>query len=164
MTATANAMQVLTVGLENEVFALDASRVHEILDQVPITEVPNAKPFVSGVINVRGKVVPLADLRLRFGMAPTAASIDTRVVVIEVELGDEPTTVGILADKVYEVTEIAAASIEDTPKVGMRWRPEFIKGVGKKDADFIIVLDIDRVFNTAGPALEHGSDGSDSRG
>lgn len=154
MTTTATTMQVLTVGLDREVFALDAGRVSEILDSVPVTEVPNARPYVSGVINVRGKVVPLADLRLRFGMERAAASLDTRIVVIEVDLGGEPTTVGILADKVYEVTEIAGASIEETPRVGMRWRPEFIKGIGKKDADFVIVLDIDRVFNTEGPALE----------
>ncbi|MEW5726304.1 MAG: chemotaxis protein CheW [Pseudomonadota bacterium] len=158
MIMPATAMQVLTVGLEREVFALDAGRVSEILDAVPVTEVPNARPFVSGVINVRGKVVPLADLRLRFGMECAAASLDTRIVVIEVDLDGEPTTVGILADKVYEVTEIASASIEETPRVGMRWRPEFIKGIGKKDADFIIVLDIDRVFNSEGPAMEGPSE------
>lgn len=147
MTSTDSAMQVLTVGLQNEVFALDAGRVREILDLVPVTEVPNARDFVGGVINVRGNVVPLADLRQRFGMERRDATVDTRIVVVEVAMGDEPTTVGLLADKVYEVTEIAAADIEETPKVGLRWRPEFIKGIGKKGADFIIVLDIDRVFD-----------------
>lgn len=161
MTATPKTMQVLTVGLQDEIFALDAGRVSEILDAVPVTEVPNARPFVSGVINVRGKVVPLADLRLRFGMERKQASLDTRIVVIEVLLGDEPTTIGILADKVYEVTEIAGASIEETPRVGMRWRPEFIKGIGKKDADFIIVLDIDRVFNTEAPAMDWSPDATE---
>mgnify|MGYP000896871156 CR=1 FL=1 len=159
MTTTNSAMQVLTVGLDREIFALDAGRVSEILDSVPVTEVPNARPFVNGVINVRGKVVPLADLRLRFGMERTAANLDTRIVVVEVDLGGEPTTVGILADKVYEVTEIAAAAIEETPRVGMRWRSEFIKGIGKKDAGFIIVLDIDRVFNTDDTLLERTADG-----
>lgn len=158
MTTTNSAMQVLTVGLDREIFALDAGRVSEILDSVPVTEVPNARPFVNGVINVRGKVVPLADLRLRFGMERTAANLDTRIVVVEVDLGGEPTTVGILADKVYEVTEIASASIEETPRVGMRWRSEFIKGIGKKDAGFIIVLDIDRVFNTDDTLLERTAD------
>ena len=154
MSTTKQTLQVLTVELEDEVFALDAARVQEILDLVPITEVPNAKAFVGGLINVRGKVVPLADLRLRFGMEPRPATRDTRIVVIEVILEEMPTTVAILADKVHEVTEIAAGSIEETPKVGMRWRPEFITGIGKKNADFIIVLDIDRLFNTDVPALE----------
>lgn len=158
MNATDPAMQVLTVGLQNEVFALDAGRVREILDLVPVTEVPNARPFVGGVINVRGNVVPLADLRRRFGMEGQDATVDTRIVVIEVAMGDEPTTVGILADKVYEVTEIAAASIEETPKVGLRWRPEFIKGIGKKGDDFIIVLDIDRVFDISATAGQHSAD------
>lgn len=154
MITTEQAFQVLTIELEDEVFALDAARVQEILDIVPITEVPNAKAFVGGLINVRGKVVPLADLRQRFGMEARPASRDTRIVVIEVMLDDMPMTVAILADKVHEVTEIAAAAIEETPKVGMRWRPEFIKGIGKKNAEFIIVLDIDRIFNTDVPALE----------
>lgn len=154
MSTTKQTLQVLTVELEDEVFALDAARVQEILDLVPITEVPNARAFVGGLINVRGKVVPLADLRLRFGMEPRPATRDTRIVVIEVILEEMPTTVAILADKVHEVTEIAAGSIEETPKVGMRWRPDFITGIGKKNADFIIVLDIDRLFNTDVPALE----------
>lgn len=158
MIPTEQAFQVLTIELEDEVFALDAARVQEILDIVPITEVPNAKAFVGGLINVRGKVVPLADLRRRFGMEARPASRDTRIVVIEVMLDEMPMTVAILADKVHEVTEIAAAAIEETPKVGMRWRPEFIKGIGKKNAEFIIVLDIDRVFNTDVPALERATE------
>lgn len=144
---TTATIQVLTVGLQGEIFALDAGQVSEILDSVPVTEVPNARPFVGGVINVRGKIVPLADLRLRFGMARTEATLDTRIVVIELELGGEPTTVGILADKVYEVTEIADASIEQTPRVGMHWRPEFIKGIGKRGDDFIIIPDIERILS-----------------
>ncbi len=153
MIATGDALQILTVGLDREIFAIDAGCVREILDVVPITEVPNAKAFVSGLINVRGKVVPLADLRMRFGMETRSSNQDTRIVVIEVDLGGEPTTVGILADKVYEVTEVAAADMENAPQVGMRWRSEFIKGVGKRAGDFIIVLDIDRVFNTDAQAF-----------
>ena len=158
MSSKTQTFQVLTVELESEVFALDAARVQEILDLVPITEVPNAKPFVGGLINVRGKVVPLADLRLRFGMERRPPTRDTRIVVIEVMLDEVPTTVAILADKVHEVTEIAAGAIEETPKVGMRWRAEFIKGIGKKNAEFIIVLDIDHVFNTDVPALERANE------
>lgn len=147
-------LEVLTLDLDNEIFALEAGCVREILDLVPVTEVPDADPFVNGLINVRGKVVPLADPRIRFGMEQKPPTIDTRIVVIEVEIDGEPTTVGIRADKVHEVTELPAASLAETPRIGMRWRPEFIRCVGKRGGDFIIVLDIAQIFATgrgAGP-------------
>ena len=139
-------LEVLTIGLEGEIFALEAAYVREILDLVPITEVPNSEPFINGLINVRGKVVPLADLRLKFGMAQKPPTIDTRIVVIEVAIGDDSAIVGIRADKVYEITQIAATALEETPRIGMRWRPEYINCIGKRDEDFIVVLDIDRLF------------------
>ena len=142
-------LEVLTLALEGEIFALEVSHVHEILDLVPVTEVPNSPAFLNGLINVRGKVVPLADLRLKFGMEPTPPTIDTRVVVIEVEVDGEPTIIGIRADKVYEIAEVAAASLEETPRIGMRWRPEFIRCIGKRGNDFIVVLDIGRIFSSA---------------
>lgn len=144
-------LEVLTLDLQGEVFALDAQQVREILDHVPITEVPGSQPFVNGLINVRGKVVPLADLRIKFAMEQKDATIDTRVVVIEIDLDGIPTIVGIRADKVYEVTELAPAALEETPKLGMRWRPEFIRCIGKRGNDFIVVPDIGRIF-----ALESG--------
>jgi len=140
------AIEVLTMSLQGEVFALPAGIVSEILDFVPITEVPNAQPFVGGLINVRGKVVPFADLRFKFGMDRPDATLDTRIVVIEVNLGGEPTIVGILAEKVYEVTIVAPSALEETPRIGMRWRPEFIRCIGKRENDFVIILDIDNVF------------------
>src|SRR5580700_9309078 len=139
---------VLTLALQGETFAIEAARVREILDQIPITDVPGADRFVSGLINVRGKVVPLADLRLKFGMEQKPPTIDTRIIVIEIDLDGDATTVGILADKVYEVTEIAGAALEETPKIGTRWRPEFIRCIGKRGTDFIVVLDIERIFST----------------
>lgn len=141
--------EALTFGLAGEVFALNADCVREILDVIPVTTVPGARDFVPGLINVRGKVVPLADLRVRFGMDAADDSIDTRFVVVEIELAGEPTIVGLRADKVYEVTGIAGASIEDTPEIGMKWRADFIKGIGKRGAEFIIIPDIERIF-TAG--------------
>ncbi|ALG74804.1 chemotaxis protein CheW [Azospirillum thiophilum] len=149
MTANDNrSFEALTLGLGGEIFAIDANAVHEILDLVPQTEVPGAPPMVGHLINVRGKVVPLADLRIRFGMDRTPPTIDTRIVVVEIELDGEPTVVGLLADKVYEVTGITGASIEDTPDIGMRWNPDLIKGIGKRGADFIVIPDIVRIFTT----------------
>jgi purine-binding chemotaxis protein CheW len=130
-------------------FAIEATLVREILDLVAITEVPLSKPFVNGLINVRGKVVPLADLRIKFGMKQRPPTVDTRIVVVELELEDEPVTVGVRADKVHEVTEIAATALRETPRVGTRWRPEFIQCVGKRGEDFIVLLDITRVLLAA---------------
>lgn len=139
-------LEVLTLTLQGEKFALDASRVQEILDLVNVTEVPGGPAFLNGLVNVRGKVVPLADLRLKFEMASTPPTIDTRIIVINVLLDGEMTTVGLLADKVHEVTEMSAEVLEDTPRLGMRWRAEFIRCIGKRGGDFIAVLDIDRIF------------------
>lgn len=138
--------QMLTFALQDEIFAVEADIVREILDLVAITAVPNASAFVGGLINVRGKVVPLADLRLKFGMELTPPTIDTRIVVIEVDLAGEPTTVGVLADKVYEVTDIPPASVEKTPAIGMTWRQDFIRFIGKRGGDFVMALDIEHVF------------------
>ena len=144
-----NTLEVLTLSLDGHVFALEATHVREIIDLVPVTEVPTASPFVNGVINVRGKVVPLADLRHKFGMSITPSTIDTRVVVIEIDLDGDQTTIGLIADKVHEVTEIAAAAQEETPRIGMTWRHEYIHCIGKRGDDFIVVLDIAAVFAAA---------------
>ena len=143
-------MKALTLRLQDELFAVEAGSVREILDLVPITEVPNASPFVGGLINVRGRVVPLADLRVMFGMDRPEPDQDTRIVVMEIDIDGEPTVAGILADKVHDVTDIEAASIEEAPKVGMRWRPEFIRGIGKRNGGFIIIPDLGRIFETQG--------------
>lgn len=143
-------MTVLTLRLQDEVFAIEAERVREILDMVLITEVPGASPFVNGLINVRGRVVPLADLRVMFGMERPEPDEDTRIVVIELDVDGDATITGIIADKVESVTEIEAASIQDAPRVGMRWRKDFVRGVGKRDGDFIIIPDLEKIFELQG--------------
>lgn len=142
----AEALQVLTLGLSGEVFAVETERVREVLDMVPITRIPNSRPFIKGLINVRGKVITVTDLRVKFGMPSITPTADTRIVVTEVKVDGEPTLVGALADRVYEVTELPAASMEDVPRLGMRWRTEFIRAIGKRGDDFIIIADIDQVF------------------
>lgn len=150
MSGANGSMKALTLRLQDELFAVEAGSVREILDLVPITEVPNASPFVNGLINVRGRVVPLADLRVMFGMDRPEPDQDTRIVVMEIDIDGEPTVAGILADKVHDVTDIEAASIEEAPKVGMRWRPEFVRGIGKRNGGFIIIPDLGRIFETQG--------------
>lgn len=151
-------LNTLTFALGGEVFAIDASAVREILDVGVITRVPNAPAFVGGLINVRGRVVPLADPRLKFGMEAAPPTLDTRIVVIEVDLDGEPTIVGMLADKVHEVTEVTVAQQEDAPRIGMRWRPEYIRCIAKRGGDFVIVLEIDHVFASTAPPEQMGGD------
>lgn len=143
----ADAMQVVMIGLGEEKFALDAGLVREIIDPVPVTRVAGARAFVPSVINVRGNVIPLADLRIRFGMPQLDNSADTRIVVIEIELDNEPVLVGVTADKVYEVTEISQTDVQQTPRVGMRWKPEFIRFIAKWREEFVIVPNMERILN-----------------
>lgn len=141
--------EALTFGLSGEIFAVDAGRVREILDLIPITTVPGADPFVGGLINVRGKVAPLADLRIRFGMDVAPPSRDTRIIVMEATLDGETAIVGMVADKVFEVCQIAGNTIEDPPEIGMTWPTAYVRGVGKRGDDFIIIPDIDKIFAEA---------------
>ena len=144
--APGDPLKVLTLVLQGETFAVEAGLVREILDLVPVTRVPGARAFVDGLVNVRGKVVPLADLRVAFGMAVGPATIDTRIVVVEIALDGEPTLVGLVADTVREVAEIAAASLEPPPRVGMRWRADYVRGIAKHDGGFVVLPDLNRVL------------------
>jgi purine-binding chemotaxis protein CheW len=142
------AMSALTLELGGEIFAIEAGRVREVLDRVAITEVPNAPRFVGGLINVRGRVVPLADMRMKFGMDPTPPDVNTRIIVLELEVAGEPTVVGVLADRVHKVADIDLSDMDEAPKVGMRWRPEYLRGVARHDGQFVIVPDMGRIFGS----------------
>ena len=139
--------QVLMLSLAGEMFALDARQVREILDPIPVTRVPGAQSYVSSVLNVRGKVIPLADLRVRFGMPPASITPDSRFIVLEIDLAGEPTTIGIVADKVYEVTDLDTTTLQKAPPIGMRWRPEFIAAIAKWKDEFIIVPNMKQILN-----------------
>ena len=137
----------LTFQLEDEFFALDVARVREVLDYQEVSHVPGMPDFMSGVINVRGHVVPVMDLRLKFGMSVTGITAETRVVVMEVELAGVTTVVGALADAVHDVAEFARDSIEPPPGSGIGWRNRYISGIGKKDEQFYVILDADRIYS-----------------
>lgn len=138
----------ITFKLGDELFAIDVARVREVLDLTEITRVPTAPPYMRGVVNVRGSAVPVVDLRHKFGLPVTPDTVSTRIVVFELTLDGESTVVGGLADSVHEVLELARAEIREPPRVAMRWRADMIEGLGKKGEQFIIVLDIARVFAT----------------
>jgi purine-binding chemotaxis protein CheW len=140
-------MQVVMVGLGDEMFALDAGLVREIIDPIPATKVAGARSFLPSVINVRGNVIPLADLRIRFGMPMSSDSTDTRIVVIEIDIDNDPVLVGVVTDKVYEVTEISRTDVQQTPRVGMHWKPEFIRFITKWREEFVIVPNMERILS-----------------
>lgn len=142
-------MQVLTFDLQGETFAIEAVMVREIVDHMPETEVPGALSMVSSLANFRGRVIPLADLHREFGFSEADETHDSRVIVIEIGSGSDATLIGLKADKVHEVTMLEKASTEAPPRVGMRWRSDYIRCIAKRAGDFIVVPDLERIFSTA---------------
>ena len=139
--------QYLTFKLGNEIFATDVAKVREVLDLTPITVIPRTPEFMAGVINLRGSVVPVVDLRLCFGMSKTETTRNTCIVVVEILLETESIVIGALADSVEEVIDLEPEQIDPAPRIGTHIRTEFIRGMGKRDTQFIMILDIDRVFS-----------------
>jgi purine-binding chemotaxis protein CheW len=140
-------LEVLTFELNDEIFALPATIVQEIIDLTPETVVPGAGAFAGSVINFRGKVIPLADLRAPFGLEVSPSTIDSRIVVLELDLAGELTLVGVRTDKVREVTTLDRADSEAPPSVGMRWRSEFIQCLVKRGTEFIVVPELQTIFD-----------------
>jgi purine-binding chemotaxis protein CheW len=145
--------QYLTYKLDDEVFALDISTVREVLDFTSLTRVPRTPEFMRGVINLRGSVVPVVDLRLKFGMSKTEKTVNTCIIIVEVTVDNEKTVLGVLADSVQEVLDLGPDQIEPAPKIGTKLNTDFLKGMGRRDNRFIIILDIDKIFSTDELAL-----------
>ncbi len=145
--------QYMTFKLGNELFAINVAQVREVLEVSSITRVPTAPDYMRGVVNVRGKAIPVVDLRLRFGLPRTAETLTSRIVVMELQLDGETTVLGGLADSVHEVIELDGSQINPPPSIAMRWRTEFILGMGRRGDDFIIILDVNAVFASEELAL-----------
>jgi purine-binding chemotaxis protein CheW len=139
--------QYLTFKLEDELFALDIGKVREVLDFTTITKVPQTPDFMRGVINLRGSVVPVVDLRLKFGMVMAEKTVNTCVIIVEVEMDGEKVVMGAMADAVQEVLDLEPDQIEPPPRIGTKLNTDFIRGMGKHAEQFIIILDIDKVFS-----------------
>jgi purine-binding chemotaxis protein CheW len=150
--------QYLTFKLGNEVFATDVAKVREVLDLTTITQIPRTPDYMSGVINLRGSVVPVVDLRLCFEMSKTESTRNTCIVVVEVLLDNEPIVIGALADSVEEVIDLEPDQIQPAPRIGAHIRTDFIKGMGRRDTQFIMILDIDRVFSAEELTAVRGSE------
>jgi purine-binding chemotaxis protein CheW len=139
--------QYLSFKLEEEEFALDISRVKEVLDFTKITKVPQTPDFMKGVINLRGSVVPVVDLNKKFGIKDTEKTSDTRIIIGEVTIDGDEIVLGVLADSVHEVMDIEPENIEPAPRIGTRLNTEFLRGMGKRGEEFVMILDIDKVFS-----------------
>lgn len=146
--AESETTQYLSFTLGDETFSVDVAKVREILEFKTVTKVPRTPEFMCGVINLRGSVVPVIDMRLKFGITATETTVNTCIIVLEVSVDGETTVVGALADSVKEVLEMESDQIEPAPKIGTRLNTEFIKGMGKQNEEFIIILDIDKIFGT----------------
>ena len=139
----------LSFRLGEETFATDVQKVLNILELKPITKVPHAPEFMRGVINLRGNVLPVIDMRVKFGMTKIETSVDTCIIVLNVAINGEEVMLGILVDAVSEVLEIDENLIEPSPSIGTRYKAEFLKGMWRNGEDsFIMLLNIDLIFST----------------
>lgn len=145
--SAATSDQYLTFTLGDEQYAVEVGKVREVLEFTEITRVPRTRDYMKGVINLRGSVVPVIDLRRKFGLPDGRQTVDTSIVVMELDLGGEGVVLGTIADSVQEVISLDREQIEPSPRIGTKIDTEFIKGIGKQDERFIIILDIDRVFS-----------------
>ncbi|HLN25517.1 MAG TPA: chemotaxis protein CheW [Patescibacteria group bacterium] len=154
--AADGSLQYVTLGVDSEIFAVDVEDVREILDMRAITRIPNAPSFLLGMIDVRGRAVPVIDLRAKLGLPPIAANDQTRIVVLETVVGEAQLVLGLLADRVFEVTPLDSHSVEPPPDIGVRWQSDYIRGIARRGADFVIILKLGRLFSSEEAALIGG--------
>ena len=138
----------LTFKLGEELFAINVFKAREVLDLSHITRVPTAPGYLRGVVNVRGNAIPVVDLRSKFGLAQTADTLSTRIIVMDLQMDGQNVVVGGLADAVHEVLELEPHEINEPPSLGLRWRTDLILGMGRRNDRFTIILDIERVFSS----------------
>ncbi|MCI4626232.1 MAG: chemotaxis protein CheW [Candidatus Magnetoovum sp. WYHC-5] len=149
--------QYLTFKLREELFAVDIVKVREVLEFNQVTKVPRTPEFMRGIINLRGDVVPVMDLRLKFGMLKTEKAVNTCIIMVEITSEENSIILGLLADSVQEVLEIEPSKIDAAPNIGMHLNSEYIQGMGKHGNVFIIILDINKIFTAEELASVKGS-------
>lgn len=145
--------QFVTLGLGRELFAVPVEAVREILDMRPVFRMPEAPPYLAGLINVRGRAVPVIDLRIKLGLPPAPADESTRILVLDIAIGDRRLSLGLIADRVLEVAPLGGSEITPPPDIGAQWNSAYIQGVGRRGDSFVIIFDLSRLFSTADVAL-----------
>ncbi len=147
MAAPMAPSQCLTFCLDGEEYAAGILHIREIVEYDTLTKVPTTPPWIRGVMNLRGTVVPVIDLALKFGLAETRLTRRTCVVMVEVDLDDEPCLMGIMVDSVVRVIDLPAEAVEEPPAFGTRVRVDYLLAVAKVEDSLVLVLDIDRVLS-----------------
>ena len=138
--------QFVTLGIDREVFAVPVETVLEILDMRELFRVPDAPAHLAGLIDVRGRSVPVIDLRVKLGLPAAAVTEGTRIMVLEVPIGGRQLVLGLVADRVYEVASLDDGKLEPAPDIGTKWRSDYIRGVGRRGEHFVVVFDLSRLF------------------
>jgi len=147
MEMTATSEQYLTFDLAEETYGIEVRRIREILEVQPITKVPRSAEYLLGVMNVRGRVVPVVDLRRKFGLQASERSVESAIIVLEVGAEGGESLIGLLVDGVDEVLELGVEDVEPAPKVGTAVDGQLLSGMGKREQQFILLLDTDAVFS-----------------
>ena len=136
----------LTFKIDEEIFAANVSKVISILELSKITKIPRTPDFIRGVINLRGVVLPIVDLRIKFGLTPTEFTSNTCILVLEINIESSSVNIGALVDSVQEVLEIEDNDIMPPPNLGAKYRSDFIDGMFKTENSFIMMLNMDMIF------------------
>lgn len=139
--------QYLTFGIDGDVFGVPVFKVREVLEYTKPTKLPKTAEFLKGLINIRDVGIPVVDLRSRFGLPEIEVTQDTAILVIEIAGAEGQVMIGAIADEVYEVIEIDSAKLEPPPRFGIKIDSHFIQNIGKRDDQFIIILDMDKAFS-----------------
>ena len=139
--------QYVTLGVAGELFAAPVEKVQEILDTRPIARLPQAPANLLGMIDVRGQGIPVLDLRLTLGLEPAEDNENTRIIVLKVAPQDTELTVGLRADRVFEVTVLDSADLDPPPQINGAWTGRSIAGIGRRNGKFVTVLDLDRLLS-----------------
>ncbi len=145
--------QFVTLGIDREVFAVPVETVLEILDMRELFRMPDAPPHFAGLIDVRGRGVPVIDLRVKLGLAAAAVTEGTRIMVLEIPVAGRQLVLGLIADRVYEVASLDDGKLDPPPEIGTKWHSEYIRGVGRRGEHFVVVFDLSRLFASDAPAF-----------
>ncbi|MDO9606970.1 MAG: chemotaxis protein CheW [Brevundimonas sp.] len=144
--------QYVTFGLGDEVFAAPVGLVREILTYQAPSRIPNGPAYLLGLTDVRGRGVPTADLRIRLGMTAVQPTLNTRILVLDIPVEDRVLSLGLVADRVFEVAVFTADQIEPSPDIGMKWRSDYISGVVRREDGFVVLIDLARLLSTTDAA------------
>jgi len=147
MASTSSETQFVTFSLGAEVFAVPVVAVREILDHEEAFKIPHGPEYLLGLRDVRGQGVPIIDLRLRLGMSRTEKTPHTRILVLDIPIGEKALALGLVADKVFEVTTFQLDQIETAPDIGVRWNSAYIAGVVRREGDFVVIIDLAELFS-----------------